>query len=235
MELFEGNEGFNFDTESYWGNSTYGTVFRNHWTGLRRSASPLQLSDTGNRRAVGVQTGGVVVLASSGNVLGFPGMPLRRRARGASSTQADVNNLNDDGAVPMWNIGYEDGHLAQRRRTRSCVARTYRHGNFDYVTNAVAWDPSNSNHTLPPSLYLTRKPAFFGDQPLAVGRAHRRAPTRPGWACSRPRRASTPSTAPDRPAHLGRSAPRAAPRRDACRAFSSAVARCLPWSRQAHW
>ncbi|MGO9766646.1 MAG: hypothetical protein ACLPM8_13440, partial [Myxococcaceae bacterium] len=37
MELFEGNESFNFDNEVYWGNSTYGMVFRNHFTGLRRS------------------------------------------------------------------------------------------------------------------------------------------------------------------------------------------------------
>jgi len=38
---------------------------------------------------------------------------------------------------------------------------TLRHGNFDYVTNSVIWDPSISNHTLPPSLYLSQKPAFF--------------------------------------------------------------------------
>ena len=75
MELFEGNEGFNFDTESGWGNSIYGTVFRNHWTGLRRSASPLDLIDAWNRRAVGVQVG-TWWYSFVGNVLGFQGMPL---------------------------------------------------------------------------------------------------------------------------------------------------------------
>ena len=38
------------------------------------------------------------------------------------------------------------------------------HGKFDYVTNTVKWDPAITNHTLPKSLYLTRKPAFFGDR-----------------------------------------------------------------------
>jgi hypothetical protein len=29
----------------------------------------------------------------------------------------------------------------------------------------VVWDPSNPNHTLPASLYLTKNPAFFGNNP----------------------------------------------------------------------
>ncbi|HVP60691.1 MAG TPA: hypothetical protein VMT11_09035 [Myxococcaceae bacterium] len=159
MELFEGNEGFNYDTESYWGNSIYGTVFRNHWTGLRRSAAPLQLNDTGNRRAVGVQTAGWW-FSFLGNVLGFPNMPLRS-GQTHFVTQMNVNNLNDDSAVPMWIIGY-DTVTWPTKADPLVVARTYRHGNFDYVSNAVAWDPSNPNHDLPPSLYLSRKPAFFG-------------------------------------------------------------------------
>ena len=42
-------------------------------------------------------------------------------------------------------------------------ATTIRHGNFDYVTNTVKWDPAIPSHTLPDSLYLTQKPAFFDD------------------------------------------------------------------------
>jgi hypothetical protein len=40
-------------------------------------------------------------------------------------------------------------------------ATTVRHGNFDYVTNSVVWDPAISDRTLPVSLYLAQKPAFF--------------------------------------------------------------------------
>jgi hypothetical protein len=38
-----------------------------------------------------------------------------------------------------------------------------REGNFDYVTNSVRWD--TSAQTIPNSLYLTAKPAFFGSNP----------------------------------------------------------------------
>jgi len=159
MELFEGNEGFNFDTESQWGNSTYGMVFRNHWTGLRRSAAPLKLADTSNRRAVGVQTGGWW-FSFVGNVLGFPGMPL---AAGQSRFifQSDVTDMNVEGAVPMWKLGY-DTVTWPKEADALVILRTYRHGNFDYVSNRVAWEERNPLHALPSSLYLSKRPAFFG-------------------------------------------------------------------------
>jgi hypothetical protein len=41
-------------------------------------------------------------------------------------------------------------------------ATLFRHGNFDYVTNSTIWDPTTSGRTLPNSLYLKERPAFFG-------------------------------------------------------------------------
>ena len=46
--------------------------------------------------------------------------------------------------------------------TGSTAIQLYRHGNFDYVTGTVVWDPTNANHALPDSLYSSSKPAFFG-------------------------------------------------------------------------
>jgi len=168
MELFEGNEGFNFDSESYWGNATYATSFRNHWTGLRRSAAPLTLLDAWNRRAVGVQVGGWWY-SFVGDVLGFPGMPLFKGkdlsgnafSQDRFIAESDPNNLNDDASVPMWKLGYEGTHWPDKADPL-VLSRLYRHGNFDYVTKTIQWNPSNSNHTLPRSLYLSAKPAFFG-------------------------------------------------------------------------
>ncbi|HTS81517.1 MAG TPA: hypothetical protein VMH40_13030 [Myxococcaceae bacterium] len=168
MELFEGNEGFNFDSESYWGNAIYATSFRNHWTGLRRSAAPLDLLDAWNRRAVGVQVGGWWY-SFLGDVLGFPGMPLLSGtdvdgndfAQLRFIYQSDPNNLNDDSSVAMWQLGY-DGTNWPDTADPLVLARTYRHGNFDYASGSVHWDPSNANRTLPASLYLAGKPAFFG-------------------------------------------------------------------------
>ena len=42
-------------------------------------------------------------------------------------------------------------------------ATVVRDGNFDYLTGAVRWD--RTERSLPPSLYLRSKPAFFGDHP----------------------------------------------------------------------
>ena len=41
----------------------------------------------------------------------------------------------------------------------------YRHLDFDYKTNSQYDNPSNPVKTLPDSLYLTSKPAFFGSRP----------------------------------------------------------------------
>jgi hypothetical protein len=57
FELFEGNQAFNFDGDNTWGNAVYITVFRNHFTGKRRSLPPLQLTDLQNRRAIGLMEG----------------------------------------------------------------------------------------------------------------------------------------------------------------------------------
>jgi hypothetical protein len=171
MELFEGNEGFNFDTESHWGNSIYGTAFRNFWTGIRRSASPLVLLDAHNRRAVGVQTA-AWWFSFVGNVLGYPGMSLLSgkdfEGNNFDQThfiyQSDINHMNDASAVPMWQIGY-NGDTWPNTADPLVVARTYRHGNYDYASNTVVWDSTASTQVLPPSLYLTNKPAFFGSNP----------------------------------------------------------------------
>jgi hypothetical protein len=160
MELFEGNQAFNFDGDSTWGNSIYITVFRNHLTGIRRSLGGLGLTDTANRRAIGI---GVNHWWYSflGNILGTLGQaPVAGQTRFVYET----STFNDSDPVPMWKIGYngDDWNAPQDATT---LARTIRHGNFDYVTNSVVWDPANADHNLPASLYLTAKPAFFGNNP----------------------------------------------------------------------
>ena len=59
------------------------------------------------------------------------------------------------GKPGIWMLGWDASTDAR------VAATTIRHGNFDYLTNSVKWDPLISGRTLPPSLYLTGKPAFF--------------------------------------------------------------------------
>jgi len=61
----------------------------------------------------------------------------------------------------MWALGQPDADGTPTVTEDLQVAATaIRDGNFDYVTNSVKWD--NPPQTLPDSLYLTAKPAFFG-------------------------------------------------------------------------
>ena len=154
-ELFEGNQSFNFDSDSVWGNSIDITVFRNHLTGKRRSVRPLQLSDRSNRRAVGLTTGHWWY-SFIGNVLGTPGQSAGQGRRFVY----EAARFDDESIVPMWQLGY-NGEDFSAPQDGNVVSTTLRHGNFDYVTRAVAWSEGLSR-TLPPSLYLTRKPSFFG-------------------------------------------------------------------------
>ena len=83
-----------------------------------------------------------------GNVLGAPGQ-----------MGGWVYETTFGGKRGIWMLGWDD--QAPYRVDAKVSATTLRHGNFDYVTNTVIWDPTLPNHTLPDSLYLPQKPAFF--------------------------------------------------------------------------
>ena len=63
------------------------------------------------------------------------------------------------GKRSIWMLGW-DG-VKPYRTDAQVSATALRHGNFDYLTNQVQWDPEIGRHTLPNSLYLDNKPAFF--------------------------------------------------------------------------
>ncbi|HSB19227.1 MAG TPA: right-handed parallel beta-helix repeat-containing protein [Anaeromyxobacteraceae bacterium] len=155
-ELFEGNEAFNFDGDNTWGNAVYITVFRNHFTGKRRSAPPLRLADRQNRRAVGLNAGHWWY-SFIGNVLGYEGMsPAPARA-----FTYEGSYPWDEDPVPMWKLGYDPENWSARADPK-VLSTVLRDGNYDYVTREVHW-AGGVPKALPDSLYLARKPAFFGD------------------------------------------------------------------------
>jgi hypothetical protein len=157
-ELFEGNEAFNFGADSRWGNSIYITYFRNHSTGLRRSLGGLGLSDQDARKFVEISARHYWY-NFVGNVIGQPGMSPN--PGGTSFTYEDLPPFSDD-PVAMWRNGSADQFSPGLPSGIDPLvgATMIRDGNFDYATNAVHWD--NPAQTIPDSLYLTSKPAFFG-------------------------------------------------------------------------
>ncbi len=159
MELFEGNQSFNFGSDSVWGNSIYITVFRNHLTGRRRSIAPLAISDVGDRRAIGL-TEWHWWYSFIGNVLGT----ADQSPAPYSAFVYERTVFNNDSPVPMWKLGY-NASVGTTPQDTTVVERTIRHGNFDFFTDSTIWDPGIARTSLPNSLYLTAKPSFFGTSP----------------------------------------------------------------------
>ncbi|WP_219418230.1 glycoside hydrolase family 55 protein [Pseudonocardia nigra] len=158
-ELFEGNQSWNFGGDSVWGNSIYITAFRNHLTGQRRSLPPLQLRDE-SRHFVGLQTAHRWY-SFLGNVLGTAD---QTPDPGETFEYERSPESGDPGsAVPVWLLGY-DGTDPGKPLDPTVAQTAIRHGNFDYPTQHTD-QQDGLPETLPHSLYLTAKPAFFGDHP----------------------------------------------------------------------
>jgi hypothetical protein len=192
MELLEGNYSHNYKGDSFWGNSIYITVFRNHLSGLRAARPPLDTykhdaypyMDLQGRSAVDIQAHSDYTNLV-GNVLGFQGQSLlsfNKRGysflsfnkRGYSYAQnawsyERLGEFPRDGEVTMWFIG------SQQAGGWTWVPTTHqtqlREGNWDWVTKSQRWHGiggavgSGTPQAIPNSLYLTAKPAFFGSNP----------------------------------------------------------------------
>lgn len=154
-ELFEGNQAWNFDGDNTWGNAVYIVGFRNHLTTKRRSLG-LSLVDQDNVRGIGLMEGHWWY-TFIGNVIGAPAMnPSPYTGYQYEDT---LPWGEDNGGVPMWRLGYnpEDWNAAGDPKV---LSTTIRDGNYDYFTQQVRWD--RPAQTIPSSLYVSAKPAFFG-------------------------------------------------------------------------
>ena len=154
--LFEGNYSHNADSDNTHGNSVYLTFFRNQLRGIRApfdNQAGGRIDDAtaprnGPQRAAGLMAFSYW-MTFAGNVLGAPG-----------KMDGWVYETSFAGGRPgIWMLGWDA--ISPYPVDAKVPATAIRHGNFDYLTNAVKWDPAIANHTLPDSLYLSGKPAFF--------------------------------------------------------------------------
>lgn len=203
MELLEGNYSHNYKGDSFWGNSIYITVFRNHLSGLRAARPPLDTykhgvypyKDLQGRTAVDIQAHSDYTNLV-GNVLGFQGQSLLSYNQSGYSTAQTAWKYEElggfssasKGEVTMWSIG------GQQAGGWTWVPTTYqtqlREGNWDWVTKSQRWHGiggavgSGTPQAIPDSLYLTAKPAFFGSNPWPwVNPSNGTVTTLPAKAC----------------------------------------------------
>ncbi len=157
--LFEGNFSFNMDSDTTHGNSIYHTFFRNHTTGYRRQFTDYLGGGTINDIAQAPGSNGPIRAAGAnlytywmswiGNVLGTSGQ-----------TQGWLYNTTFTGGQPgVFMLGWNPN--APYVSDPKVASTALIDGNYDYVTNGVTWAASDTAHTLPKSLYLAKKPAFF--------------------------------------------------------------------------
>ncbi len=148
MNLWEGNVAGMIDFDNYWGSGSHQMVLRNH---LTRENPGTPVANNVVAAIVDAQNYYDTFL---GNILGTPGC--------AGVVEQNPYRSTYNNPV-IWKIGYKccsaTGNPTDPRTAETLI----RHGNFDYITNAVTWDPGISDRSIPDSLYLLAKPAWFGD------------------------------------------------------------------------
>ncbi len=169
--LFEGNWGFNMDSDATHGNAIYSTYFRNWSTGYRsRFTNPFDNTTIDDMNGLPKPGGNGPLRAAAthiytywhsfiGNVLGTPGHMSGWIYHGVDFTKP----------AAVFLLGYTDDQRYPRGTHDPKADFTFSNppgttiarGNYDFLDNAVTWDPNNKDHVLPNSLYLTQKPAFF--------------------------------------------------------------------------
>lgn len=144
LNLFEGNVVSAIFFDFYWGSSSHNTVFRNA-ADMRASRSDGEFM-TQNVVALRIDKNSRYI-SVVGNVLGYDGV----------QAPLELGSPEGFGKTAVYYLGHPgDPKVAQT---------LLRHGNYDYVTKQTQWDPNTAAHKLPNSLYLTAKPAFFGNLP----------------------------------------------------------------------
>jgi hypothetical protein len=185
--LFEGNWAANMDSDATHGNSVYLTFFRNQSTGIRGMFTGIDNGVVQDDSAGGC-TGGSPARTTGpqaytywtsfvGNVLGVPGCTVATNGWLLNNSFGGPNNSDGIFLLGWYNGGNQvnDPSVATifpatppsvNGTQSSCMSSgtncaTIMDGNYDHFRNQITWASNDTAHTLPNSLYLPGKPAFF--------------------------------------------------------------------------
>lgn len=170
--LWEGQIGAGIMIDNLWGTSFMQTLFRSRWSGRDRTiktAQTIAVNDYARNRYVNVV----------GNVLGTAGY---HTVYTSAPTGASDGGNSTSGDKSVFVVGFSGNEATLQSSTVTndllTVNSLMRWGNYDTVNNAVRWVPSENgssapsypglsapSQTLPASLYLPAKPAWWGSTP----------------------------------------------------------------------
>jgi hypothetical protein len=142
MNLWEGDIGIKAEGDIIHGSSSHNTIFRSRMAGWQ--------SDTITTRNNAIEFAAKnTYMNVVGSVLGTPGKSNRYEVLPGQP-------YDDWSEMVIWALGVGSGV-----DDPNVAATLLRHGNYDYVTHSVVWDPGIANHDLPDSLYLDGKPDWW--------------------------------------------------------------------------
>ncbi|MFO0584771.1 MAG: glycosyl hydrolase family 28-related protein [Anaeromyxobacter sp.] len=157
--LFEGNMGWNFDSDKTHGSSVLHTIFRNWLKGSRKSFVNGSTGHTiddyaqggnGPRRAAGAAAYSYG-MSFVGNVLGEQGK--------MAGWVYEANHAGGMDDKTIWLLGWDD--WSPQPYDATVITTTLRSGNWDWLQAKQTWHDGTPG-ALPNSMYLAAKPAFFG-------------------------------------------------------------------------
>jgi hypothetical protein len=157
--LFEGNWGFNADSDQTHGNSIYITYFRNWLTGYRQ-----KFTDYLNNTVIDDTTGCCGPLRAAGAHsysywFSFIGNMLGTSGHTSGWTYNCISTTNYIPSNCIWDLGLVD--ISPQGYDPDVAGTAIQDGNYDYLTNSIHWASNDTAHVLPNSFYLASKPAFF--------------------------------------------------------------------------
>jgi hypothetical protein len=142
MNLWEGNIAYKAEADIIHGSSSHNTIFRSRSQGWQ--------SDTITTRNNAIEIAAKnTYMNVVGSVLGTPGKSNRYEVLPGQPYDDWQDNV-------IWALGVGSGV-----DDPNVAATLLRHGNYDFVTNSVIWDPTIADHNLPDSLYLSGMPEWW--------------------------------------------------------------------------
>jgi PKD repeat protein len=146
MNLSEGNYLNGCVADWIHGSSSHNVLFRNRITGYEPGKSSdlfcINLFPTNH------------YWSAVGNILGTTGIQGNYESSAAGSYYS----------VAIYQLGIHNGGYGDYPDDPVTATTMYRHGNYDIVNKAIVWNSTNSDHSIPNSLYHLSKPTWFGDR-----------------------------------------------------------------------
>lgn len=142
MNLWEGDIGIKAEADIIHGSSSHNTIFRSRMAGWQ--------SDTITTRNNAIE------IAAKNTYMNVVGSVLGTAGKSNRYQVLPGEPYDDWSDMVIWALGVGSGV-----EDPNVEATLLRHGNFDYVTNSITWDPNIIDHDIPDSMYLSKIPDWW--------------------------------------------------------------------------